>query len=238
MRMKRESASVDLLGLARPGPLVLVGRRHICLYGLGQLVVNFTRVSIVIKVRSQQYDRSGVIDAYGAVRGALGYMPIRDEVEIDITEPADGSRVSGRKEVRGLITTTGNVTLEEITLRIGGNRYNVTVAEVWMYRWNSWDVENGNYTLTATVIANNRSLSSTVSIMVSVNNTGEDPGDDDDPFFDIDDLRELNEITLSLMAVVAVAIIVSVVVFKRRHGGDGGTEEQDEYYDGEDDGSA
>ena len=180
----------------------------------------------------------GIVDAYGAVRGALGYMPIRDEVEIEITEPADGSRVSGRKEVRGLITTTGNVTLEEITLRIGGNRYNVTVAEVWMYRWNSWDVENGNYTLTATVIANNRSLSSTVSIMVSVNNTGEDPGDDDDPFFDIDDLRELNEITLSLMAVVAVAIIVSVVVFKRRHGGDGGTEEQDEYYDGEDDGSA
>jgi serine protease AprX len=169
----------------------------------------------------------GLADAHGAVKGALGDMPSKDDVEIKITSPADGKSMSDTETIRGTVTTEGEATIDSITISVGENEYDVPIETPWSYNWDSWDVDNGNHTLTATVYGNNRTISDTSSITITVNNTG-DPPDNDEDSFSIEDLQELNEYTISIGAVLAILVVIAVIlVVRKRRGSDDDDDEED-----------
>lgn len=174
----------------------------------------------------------GLVDAYKAVKGALGEMPIEDEVDIEIWTPSDGGMVSDKVEISGTVEIKGEPTIESIQISINGNLYEAKGTTSWSYSWNSWDVENGNYTLTATVTANNESLTDSDDIGISVNNSGKEPEEGSDAFIEIEDL---NEVTGSIIAVAAVIVILAVVLVVRRRkvssGRDGDDDDDEEEED-------
>lgn len=172
----------------------------------------------------------GLVDAYGAVRGALGDIPTKDDVEIEITSPSDEQLISGSEIITGTVTTEGDVTIDSITLDIGGSTYDVSIETSWSKKWNSWDVENGDHTITATVSTNNDTIKDSVMISITVNNTGDPPKDSEDSF-SVEDLQELNEITMSIGAVIAILVIIAIVLMVRRRKRFGDEDDDDEYED-------
>jgi len=158
----------------------------------------------------------GLVDAYGAVRGALGDMPTKDDVEIEISSPENGDTISDTVSIEGIVSIEGEVTIDSIMLEIDEDLEEVQGTDSWSFSWNTWDVENGEYTITATVTANNDTLTDTASITVTVNNTGEKPSEDSNELFSIENLQELNEVTISLIGVIAVIVIVAVILIIRK----------------------
>jgi len=159
----------------------------------------------------------GIVDAYKVIRAVLGDLPLEDGVEIELTEPLDGTTVSGNVRILGVVETEGNVTIEKVTVQIEDRWRDAKGTESWSYSWDSWEVENGNYTITAEVMANNGSLTSSTSIRITVNNTGERPDDDSGGFLDFEDLTNLDETTLPIIgAMVAVIVIVTITLILRK----------------------
>jgi subtilisin family serine protease len=167
----------------------------------------------------KEYSREygwGLVDAYKAVLGARGEAPIEDEVTIEIRTPSEGRTVSDSVDITGIVEVEGEPVIDSIEITVGGKSYRADGAESWSYSWNTWDVENGNYTLTATVTANDGNLTDFESIGISVNNTGSKPKEDSDELIDIEELKELNEVTGSIIAVLAVIIVLTVVLIIRK----------------------
>lgn len=170
----------------------------------------------------------GILDGYRAVKMALN-DPVEDpqetDIQIEISEPAQGEEVSGKVEFRGTTSVEGDIIVESVQLQISGEWHEAKGTDVWSYQWNSYEVENGNVTITVQASADNGSEVASVTIKLMVNNTGKEPDEGSDAFIEIEDLKELNEVTGSIIAVVAIIVILAVVLVVRRRKGLSGEDE-------------
>jgi len=175
----------------------------------------------------------GIVDAYRAVRAALGELVYDDDIDIDFTDPEYQSTVNETVTFRGTVAVEGNVTIESVQINIQDVWYDVDGKESWSYNWDSWEVPNGNYTIEAKATGTNN-MTSTDTLKITVNNQGTKPKkESDDQLFDIEKLQELNEVTMSLIGVIVVVVVVTILLVTRRRKKRSSDNDEEQDYEGE-----
>ncbi len=159
----------------------------------------------------------GIVDNYKAVKAALGEEPVDEKgVILEIDNPTDGEIVSEKVKIEGTASFDGNGTLDMVVVEINGEAFEAKGTENWSYSWNTWNVQNGNYSIYVKVTANNGTKDAKQSIVVEVNNTGKEPEKEDDEFIDqftdVENYKELNETPGYLIAIIAAIIVVAFLV--------------------------
>lgn len=70
---------------------------------------------------------------------------IQEEPEVVITEPENGSIVSGSIEIKGRAIAGENRTIKKVEIKIGNEWTVANGNETWSYKWDTRKVKNGEY---------------------------------------------------------------------------------------------
>ena len=106
---------------------------------------------------------------------------------VNITSPTHKSEVSGTVTISGS-AFDGNGTIEKVEIFIDNGWTTVTGTDSWSYEWDTTEVEDGSHTIHARAF-DGEVYSGISTIVVTVNNTGDDHGQSgDDGDDDLDGL--------------------------------------------------
>jgi len=152
---------------------------------------------------------------------AFLYLDVRnpeDNVmpDITITEPADGSTLSGKISIKGIASDEDGI-VEMVELAIsGGSWLPANGTETWEFEWDTKSLDNGEYIIKArSYDGNNYSEEISITVMVANKDEGGDGGDSDDNFL----FEQIGPLPLiGYLGIIAVIVIVGLVVGTKRNG--------------------
>ena len=175
---------------------------------------------------SSRYSREygwGIVDAYNAVRLALG-GEVPTQIDIVIKTPSPTEELKNKTYINASVDINQGV-VEKIELFINNKRYlSETDTDSISYLWNTRNVRNGEYTINVTATGNSETES--LEIAVFVNNTGGGPSDDEGEWFE-----ELDEnLVYGLIGVTGIVVIALLGIFikKRRNDDDDDDDDDDD----------
>lgn len=112
----------------------------------------------------------GLVDAFAALNWTAG--PIDNPPTVTITNPLDGSAVSGTVEINA--DATDDIGVAQVDFYVGTSLIGTDTSSPYSVSWDSTSVADGTYTITATAI-DTASQTASNSIIVNVDNYNDSP---------------------------------------------------------------